>query len=64
MGILTIPQGTTIYRSGDLKKERAKKEFNILGLPTTKDGREAYSIKMRDEYWFVFKADIPGVHDE
>lgn len=65
MGILTIPQGTRLYRAknhGDTF-ERARKEFDVLALPSHRGphdcGHETYSFKMRDEFWFVLKEDIP-----
>jgi hypothetical protein len=61
MGILTIPQGTRMYRRSTKGKtfERCKKEFDILALPShSNDGEDAYSFKLYDQYWYVIKGDV------
>lgn len=66
MGVLTVPQGTHLYRrrTGGKTHERAKKEFDVLAMPTSasaEHGRApAYSFKLREEFWYVLKEDIPA----
>lgn len=61
MGILTIPKGTRLHRRQTQGQtfEYAFKEFDVLAMPTRDPfGEDAYSFKMRDEYWYVLKADV------
>lgn len=62
MGVLTIPQGTRLYkRTGG--SERARQEFDVLAMPTNSGreavkGNDAYSFKLRDVFWFVLNEDL------
>ncbi len=65
MGLLTVPQGARLYRrsSGGRTFERALHEFDVLAMPTSagpesRGVEDAYSFKMRNEFWFVLMADV------